>query len=173
MPRRELVADFRSALLGCWLRRARNRLAVGTDSARGTSAAVPPGSSGPDGNDRAGARRARLLRKAAVHGQVVIRISALMQGNIGERDDIRQRLAGLHPMVITPDDGSVTSQASTRASLQQEIEVLNRIIGWQLRTIDWHTEEDRRLRAQATRIGGPQAPPVTAPQAETIQARHR
>ncbi len=169
MPRRELPADFRSALLGCWLRRARNRLAVGTDSARGTSAAVPPGSSGLDGYGRAGARRARLLRKAAVHGQVVIQVSALMQGNIGERDDIRQRLACLR----LPGDGSVTSQASARASLRQEIEVLNRIIAWQLKTIDWHAEEDRRLRAQATRMRGPQAPPVTAPQAETIQARHR
>jgi hypothetical protein len=88
----------------------------------------------------------------------VIQISALMQGNIGERDDIRQRLAGLRFPGGHPADGSLTSQTSACASLQQEIEVLDRIIAWQLKTIDWHLEEDRRLRAQATRTTGPQAP---------------
>jgi hypothetical protein len=66
-------------------------------------------------------------------------------------------LRGFRPAALArgPADDPTMSQAAAIASLQDEIGVLDRIIAWQLKTIDWHLEEDRRLRDQATRVRGP------------------
>jgi hypothetical protein len=42
-----------------------------------------------------------------------------------------------------------------RASLRDEIEMLDRIIAWQIKTIIWHRDEGRRLREQATQMRTP------------------
>jgi len=54
--------------------------------------------------------------------------------------------------------GSGEGRFPARAPLRYEIEVLDRIIAWQIRTISWHEDEGRRLREQAaphTRMPGP------------------
>jgi hypothetical protein len=145
----EFLAGFRFATLNRGLRRARIRRASQTDGARETPTAASPGSSGTDEDHEGSAERARLLRKASVHGRVAIQIAELMQGNAAERDDLRQRLAGLPPPGKRPADGSAIGWTSASSALREQIEVLDRIIFWQLKTISWHRREDRRLRDQA------------------------
>jgi hypothetical protein len=60
-----------------------------------------------------------------------------MQGNAARAEDLRQRLAthgGTQP----------------GAALAREIET-GRIVAWQVKTVDWHPAEARRLREQAAR----------------------
>jgi hypothetical protein len=150
MPGQGLLAGF--AALRCGLRRACNQLASRLHPAAVTSAAVSPGSSALDEDGRNSAERARLLRKACVHGQVAVQISEIMQGNVAKRENLRQRLAGLRPPGDQAAPGSATGTSPPSASLRHEIEVLDRIIAWHMKTIGWHQEEERRLRDQATRV---------------------
>jgi hypothetical protein len=113
---------------------------------------VPPGSSALDEDGHNSTERARQLRKACVYGQVAVQISEIMQGNVAKREDLRQRLAGLQPPGDQAAPGSATGNSSPGASLRHEIEVLDRIIAWQVKTIDWHLKEERRLRDQANRV---------------------
>lgn len=153
MPGLQFPAGFRSAALGRGLRRARSRSAGPTDGASETPEAMPPGRFGLNAYDGGSAERARLLRKASVHGRVATQISELMQGNVAERDELRQQLAGLQLPGNRPARPAA-GQASSSASLWDQIEVLGRIISWQRNTIDWHRQEDRRLRDQADHAQG-------------------
>jgi hypothetical protein len=149
---REFLVGVRLASLSRGLRRARIWRASHADSARETPTAVSPGGSAPDEDHESSAERARLLQKAGVHGRVAIQIAALMQGNVAERGDLRKRLADLPQSGERAADDSATGRASASSALREQIEVLDRIISWQLKTIDWHRREDRRLHDQAGHV---------------------
>ncbi len=137
-------------------RRRRNQPAENAGSAREASAAVPPGSSAPDEEGHDSAERARLLRKASAHAWMAAQISGLMRGNVARSEDLR-RLAGSLRLADHHADGSRGGRLPARASLQDEIKMLDRIIACQIKTISWHRDEGRRLREQAARIRGRRA----------------
>jgi hypothetical protein len=83
-------------------------------------------------------------------------ISGLMQGNVARSKDLR-RLAGSLRPADHHADGSRGGRLPARASLRDEIKMLDRIIAWQIKTISWHRDEGRRLREQAARIRGRRA----------------
>jgi hypothetical protein len=116
MPGRELLAGFRLVTLGRGLRRARNRPAGRTGSTRETPAAVSPDRSALNEDDSGSAGRARQLEKASVHRRVAIQIAELMQGNVSERDDLRQRLAASSHQ--TADTLTVPRQAGPRPAVR-------------------------------------------------------
>lgn len=66
-------------------------------------------------------------------------------------------LRGFRPAALGrgPADDPAMGQASASASLQDDTGVLDRIVAWQPKTIDWHLEDDRRLRDRATHVRGP------------------
>jgi hypothetical protein len=132
-------------------RRRRNQPAENAGSAREASAAVPPGSPAPQEEDHGSAERARLLRKASAHAWMAVQISELMQGNVAESEDLR-RLTGSLQANDQQAGGSGGGPLPASASLRNEIKVLDRIIAWQIRTINWHRDEGRRLREQEARI---------------------
>lgn len=138
-------------------RRRRNQSAENAGSAPEAAARVPADSSAPDEEDHDSAEWARLLRKANAHERVATQISDLMRGNIARSEDLR-----LLARLVRPADqharGSGASRLPAGASLRNEIEVLDRIIAWQIKTISWHADEGRRLRRQAVRIRERQAP---------------
>jgi len=126
--------------------------------------AAPVISAAVGGNDPVAAERARLRRKASVHGQVAIQISGLMQDNAARCEDLRQRLTALRAAGGLPD------ASAAAAALGREIQVLDRIIAWQARTVDWHLGEARRLRDQARRVNGPEDPAAAPAPGQTIDA---
>jgi len=79
--------------------------------------------------------RERILWEARVHGMVAIQLSEVMQGNVGRREDLRQKL-------IRQGDGDDPSAAWLRS----RIEELDQLIPQQVATVDWHLRESRRLR---------------------------
>lgn len=137
-------------------RRQRNQPAENAGSAWQPSAPVPPGGPAPEEEDHSSAERARLLRKASAHERVATQISELMQGNVTRSEDLRRLAAVLRPAGQQPG-GSGGGPLPAGASLGNEIEVLDRIIAWQIKTISWHADEGRRLREQAARIRGRRA----------------
>jgi hypothetical protein len=81
------------------------------------------------------AEREQILWEARVHGMVAIQLSEVMQGNVGRREDLRQKL-------ISRGDGDDPSAAWLRS----RIEELDQLIPQQVATVDWHLRESRRLR---------------------------
>ena len=124
------------------------------------AAATPASTAAGDGNDPAARERARLRRKASMHGQVASWISELTQGNTARCEDLRQRLAALRVLGGSP----------AGAALEQEIATLDRIVAWQLKTVDWHLAEACRLRDQEARINGPGDPAAAPVPGQTINA---
>jgi len=147
-------------------RRRRNQPAENAGGAPEASVAVSADSSALDEEDHDRAERARLLRKANAHERVATQISDLMQGNVARIEDLRL-LARLVPPADQHARGSGGSRLPAGGSLRNEIEVLDRIIAWQIKTISWHADEGRRLRQEAARIRGRQAP-GDAPDREMI-----
>ena len=142
-----LLMGSKAAIARRAQRRRRNQPAENTRSAWQPSVAVPPGSPAPEEEGHGNAERTRLLRNASAHEWVATQISELMQGNVARSEDLR-RLAAL----LRPAGGSERGPLPASASLRNEIEVLDRIIAWQIKTISWHRDEGRRLGEQAARI---------------------
>lgn len=134
-------------------RRRRNQPAENARRAREAAAAVPPGSSAPEGEARGAAVRSQLIRKASAHERMAAQISELMQGNVARSEDLRRLAGSLRPAVQLAEY-SGGGRLPTRASVRDEIEMLDRIIAWQTKTISWHTDEGRFLREQAAGIPG-------------------
>jgi hypothetical protein len=146
-----LLVSSKTVISGPAQRRRRKQAAENAGSTREASAAVPPGSPAPKDEGQINAEQARLLRKANAHRWVATQISELMQGNVARNEELR-RLAGFLPPADQHADGSGGGRLPASASLRNEIEVLDRIIAWQTKTISWHMDEGRRLREQAARI---------------------
>jgi len=117
-----------------------------------------------DADDPGDAEQARLRRRAAAHGQFASCISGLIQGNTARRDDLRRRLAVLRV------PGGPPSAAGAAAAVEQEIQVLERIIAWQAGTAGWHLGEARRLRGLAGRASGTEGPAALAAPGRTISS---
>ena len=66
---------------------------------------------------------------------VAIQLSEVMQGYVGRREDLRQKL-------ISQGDRDDLSAAWLRS----RIEELDQLIPQQVATVDWHLQESRRLR---------------------------
>jgi len=148
--RHELLTGFRSAVSASRLRTAGHSITRHPDKPEATPAVVRPDPPALDDDARDSAERARLLRTAHAHGQVAIQVSEIMQGNVTKREDLQHRLTALRWASGKAADISATGHAVPSASLRDEIGMLDRIIAWQLTTINWHRAEDRRLRDQAS-----------------------
>lgn len=129
-------------------RRRRNQPAENAGRAREASAAVPPGSSDPEEDGQGSAVQARLLRKASAHEWMAAQVTQLMQGNVARSEDLR-RLAGSMRPAVQLAEGSRGSRLPAPPSPRDEIEMLDRIVAWQTKTISWHRNEGRLLREQA------------------------
>jgi hypothetical protein len=115
-----------------------------------------------DADDPGDAERARLRRKAGVHTQVAGWISGLIEGNTASCGDLRRRLAVLRV------PGAPPSAARAAAAVEQEIQMLDRIIAHQARTAGWHLGEARRLRGLAGRASETEGPAALAVPGRTI-----
>jgi len=136
--------------------RRRHQPAENAGTAREPSAAVLPASAAPGEEGQGSAVQARLLQKANAHEWMAAQISGLMQGNVARSEDLR-RLAGSLRPAVQLTDGSRGGRPPARASLRDEIEMLDRIIAWQAKTISWHRDEGRLLREQAAGMRGRRA----------------
>ena len=112
-----------------------------------SDSAAAGGAAAFDPDDPSGAERARLRRKAGAHSHAGSWISGLMQGKVASRDDLR-RLAALRVPCAPP------SAAEAAVGVEQEVQVLERIIARQARTAGWHLGEGRRPRDLAGRAKG-------------------
>ena len=115
-----------------------------------------------DADDPGDAERVRLRRKASVHTRVASWISGLIEGNTASCGDLRRRLAVLR------FPGAPPSAARAAAAVEQEIQILERIIAWQAGTAGWHLSEARRLRGLSGRASGTEGPAALAVPGWTI-----
>jgi hypothetical protein len=100
--------------------------------------AAAGGAAAFDAGDPGGAERARLRRKAGVHGHVASWICGLMQAT-----PPAAMICGSWQPCGFP---APPSAAGAAVAVEREVQALERIIAWQARTAGWHLGEARRLR---------------------------